>query len=296
MKKILLTIIGFAISLQIVAQSSYTFRILANKGDNKIEKTTGQVVAMRTGGTILAKEVLILSDNSYIGLMHSSGKTIELRSKGRFLASDIERTVKPKKVTVASRYASFISDRMNEPEEGNYRSRMNATGAVSRAAVSNKINVLLLPQVKLIQSEFLISWDNVNIDDVEYTVVIENIMSEVILETTTKSNSLLIDTSIPELQSQLVYIVSVKINNSDISSQRFGIVPENLNSELVAEYNSLKDELDETSPLSKLVLAMYFEQNEFYLDALTLYNEVITEYPDIEDYQILYNNFLNGIF
>ena len=66
-----------------VFAQSYTFRVIANKGDNQVKKAgAASATALKTGSTLNSGDELIVSEGAYIGLMHSSGKTTEVRSAG----------------------------------------------------------------------------------------------------------------------------------------------------------------------------------------------------------------------
>ena len=110
---------------------SYTFRVLANKGSNQVKRAgTTSTEALKTGATLNSGDELIVSDGAYIGLMHKSGKTTEVRTAGTKKVSDLEKNITVGSTSVASRYARFVASKMNEEENTNYRSKMAATGAV----------------------------------------------------------------------------------------------------------------------------------------------------------------------
>ena len=65
----------------------YTFKVLANKGENKV-KSGADWKALKTGASLVDTDELEVSDNAYLGLVHSSGKTLELKSAGNMTGND----------------------------------------------------------------------------------------------------------------------------------------------------------------------------------------------------------------
>jgi hypothetical protein len=70
--------IGLLISLLIgftsLSAQDYAFKVLANKGDNKVQKESGEVLDLNSRDLVYATDLIITSESAYIGLMHSSGK------------------------------------------------------------------------------------------------------------------------------------------------------------------------------------------------------------------------------
>jgi hypothetical protein len=58
------------------AQSTYAFKVLANKGANEV-KTGDSWTPLRTGASLKEGDEIKLGENSYVGLIHSSGKPKE---------------------------------------------------------------------------------------------------------------------------------------------------------------------------------------------------------------------------
>jgi len=286
-------------SVELVSGQGYTFRVLANKGSNKVKKAgTGQVVALKTGATLNAGDALVASSGAYIGLMHKSGKTIEVRKAGTMAVADLEKQVKTGKSSVASRYAKFVSDKMNEKASGNYRSRLNATGAVSRAVGDGSLDVMIPDNNnRVLGDNTVIRWEAES-EGATYVVTVRDISDEIIFTTETTKTSINLDLTAEGMQGQPLYLVTVvDKNNPDIASAQKGIVRVEEDDELFASLNGLKAEVPEDSPLTKLIYASFFEENGLLLDALTKYEEAIQMAPEIADFQELYENFLitNGL-
>lgn len=300
-------IIALLFTAETVLAQGYTFRVLANKGSNKLKKAnTGQLVALKTGATLNSGDALIAEDGAYIGLMHKSGKTIEVRKGGTLAVADLEKKVTTGTTTVASRYAKFVSDKMNETESGNYKRNMNATGAVSRGATGSISLMLDGESPEFLGNMAVIRWNpimenGVPVEGVNYTVKVKNIFDVEVMNVKTDKSSVVLDFTKPELQNEEgLYIIEVsKTDDAEYSSAPIGLRKKSGDdvNEIVNDFQSLKSEVSEDSPLSKLIFASFFEEKGLLLDALTQYEEAIKMAPEITDFQELYKNFLitNGL-
>ncbi len=282
-----------------VNAQGYTFRVLANKGENQVKKAgAAEATPLKTGSTLNADDMLISSEGSYIGLMHKTGKTTEVRGAGTKKVAEIEKQINLANTSVANRYAEFVMNKMNESENTDYRSRLNATGAVSRATGSAAINVMSPKQADVLGDKTIVRWTGPSAlaDGETYTVKVKNIFDEVIYETETAKSSVELDFTSDRMQNDAgLYLVKVyKSSDEEIASDEIGIkkVKSTDRADLQENLAVLKDEVSEDSPLNKLIFASFYEENGLILDALTKYEEAIKMSPDVEDFQQLYESFL----
>lgn len=301
-------IIALLFAAESVLAQGYTFRVLANKGSNKLKKAnTGQMLALKTGATLDAGDALIAEEGAYIGLMHKSGKTIEVRKGGTISVSELEKRVTTGSTSVASRYAAFVSDKMNEEETGNYKRNMNATGAISRGTAGSIVLMLEGESPEFLGNEAVIRWHPIKdaekkiIPGVTYTVKIKNIFDVVVYSVNTDKTSIVLDFQKEGLvNDEGLYIIEVsKSDDPDFSSAPIGLRKKQGDeaTEIANDFKSLQAEIGDDSPLTKLILASFFEEKGLLLDALTKYEEAIKLAPEITDFQELYKNFLitNGL-
>lgn len=282
----------------------YAFRVLANKGSNQVKKAGSSAAeSLKTGAKLNSGDEIIASEGAYIGLMHKSGKTTEVRGAGTKKVSDLEQTINTSSSSIASRYASFVMNKMNESENTNYRSRLNATGAVSRATGSAAINVMAPSQADLMGDVAILRWEapeGMEEGD-SYVVKVENIFNEEIYSEETDKTSLALDFADEAIAYDMgLYLVKVyKKGDDEIASGEIGIKKVKAGDRVEVQENlaNLKSEVSEDSPLNKIIYASFYEENGLILDALTKYEEAIKMSPEVEDFQELYNNFLikNGL-
>jgi hypothetical protein len=278
----------------------YTFRVLANKGTNQIKKAgTANPVTLKTGATINAGDELIVSKDAYIGLMHKTGKTIEVKEPGTLTVAELEKKIAANNTSVAGKYAQFIAAKMGEEGQKSLASRMNATGAVSRAVGDGAIGVMLPTSgTTVLGDRAVVRWNAPEgaPSDIQYVVTVKNIFDEVIIQDVTSKSMIDLDFTQENISSEALLIFSVmQKGNEEVKSADFGIkkvMPGDM-SEVEENYKGLQGEVDENdSPLNKLIYASFFEENGLILDALTKYEEAIKMSPDVEEFQSLYKDFL----
>jgi len=284
---------------------SYTFRVLANKGQNKVKKEgASSAVSLKTGATLDSGDQLIASQGAYIGLMHKSGKTLEVRTPGTKKVSDLEKLVNTKTTSVTSRYAKFLANKMNEKEKPGYRARLNATGAVSRALAGDETIQVLVPadEANVIGDNAIISWDTPEGMEVNtFVVTVKNIFDEEIMKEEVTGNSINLDFTSEKMQNEEgLYIVKVAAKeNMDVTSGDIGI--KKLAPSETTQYqeglSTLKAELDADSPLNKVIYASFYEENGLIVDAITAVEEAIRMNPEVDDFKVLKKDIIerNGI-
>lgn len=300
-KKISLILFSLVFTMGTAFSQGFTFKVLANKGQNKVKKASGELVTLKTGALLFEKEEILTSDDAYIGLMHKTGKTTEIRGGGSNKVSDLASKISTKKTSAASRYAQFIAAKMGEGDNNSLRSRTNTTGAVSRAVGDGAIEVLLPNSVDVLSDEATVRWNAPEgaEDGTQYVVTIKNIFDEVIYNEETDKTAVNLNFASMENESGL-YIFNVKKKDDDeVASGDYGIkkVSATDKPEVAESLKALRSEITDQSALSNLVLAGFFEENALLLDALTQYEQAIKQSPDVEDFKRLYEDFLinNGI-
>lgn len=281
----------------------YVFRVLASSGSNQVKKAdSGETIPLKTGATLMSGDEIITASGAYIGLMHKSGKTIEVRNTGVTKITDLESKLASSQSSVASKYAQFVMNKMNSEENvnSNYRQNMKATGAVERATGS-ALKVLLPSSVDILNAEAIVRWSGADeSENPTYIISIKNIFDDEIYSAETDKNSIAINFDDENLANEKLVILNVKVkDNADMKSGDYGI--KRMSSDDAASINenleSLKAEISGDSPLNNLIFASFYEENNLILDAMTQYEKAIISSPDVEDFQVMYDDFLikNGL-
>lgn len=281
----------------------YIFRVLANKGANQVKRAqSGETQPLKTGATLNSGDEIIASNGAYIGLMHKTGKTIEVRTAGTTKITELEKKLASTQSGVANRYAQFVMNKMNEDDgdvNKNYRRNMKATGAVERATNNASIKVMLPSSIDILNPNAIIRW-NGSEDGANYLVTVKNIFDEQIFKAETQKTSIKLNFDDENLANERLVILNVQVKgNDELKSSDYGI--KRMSSDdakaITDNLEVLKSEVSDDSPLNKLIYASFYEENNLLLDALTKYEEAIELSPDVEDFQSLYDDFLikNGL-
>ena len=297
-----ISIITLLLLSNTVIGQGYVFRVLANRGDNQVLKVDGTTQPLKTGAKLNAGESILAGNGAYIGLMHKTGKTIEVRTAGTTQVNDLEKKISAVKTGVANRYAQFVMNKMNEGDgdvNKNYRNNLKATGAVNRATNSSSIKVMLPSSIDLLNPDAIIRWAGGD-EGTNYIVTVKNIFDEEIFVTETSETSVKIDFDADKLANERLVILSVKSKEDEsVTSSDYGI--KRMSTDDAKSINEnleiLKAEVSDDSPLNKLIYASFYEENNLILDALTKYEEAVLLSPDVDDFKSIYDDFLikNGL-
>ncbi|MCV9385753.1 hypothetical protein [Reichenbachiella ulvae] len=281
----------------------FVFRVLASKGANQVKKVNGETVPLKTGATLVSGDELIAASGAYIGLMHKTGRTIEVRNPGVTKITDLESKLAKSQNDVANKYAQFVMNRMSDDDNvnSNYRQNMKATGAAERATGAGALKVMLPSSVDILNPEAIIRWTEApEVENASYVVSIKNIFDEEIYKAETNSTSMAINFDNENLSNERLVILSVKVKDQgDIVSSDYGI--KRISAEDASSINEnleeLKAQVPDNSALNKLIYASFYEENDLLLDALTQYEEAIEMSPEVDDFKVLYDDFLikNGL-
>lgn len=288
------------------SQGGFVFKVLANKGANQVKRATGTTEGLKTGATLKTGDQIIAANGAYIGLMHKTGKTLEIKQSGVIKVNDLEKKVAALKTSVTSRYAQYVMNKINEEEGGvrkNYRSNMSVTGATSRGKDGN-IN-LALPvgqdnKFNVYNPEVLLKWGAVETEEGSeapvYVVTVKNIFNESLYSTETSENMVMLNLDDEAMTNESnLYIVGVALkSNAEISSQEYAIKRVMLEDtpEVKTELESLIAEVDQSTPMGKMIMATFYDENGLVLDAMVNFETLIKENPEVVDFEDLYQEFL----
>jgi len=290
------TILTLFLALNIAVGQDYAFRVLANKGTNSVKKN-GTWEPLKTGSSIQETDAIKLGEGSYLGLLHSSGRTLELKESGEFKVSDLLSKVSTGSSSVASKYANYVMNKMTSQEGSGHR--MSVTGAVERATDNSSLKVFIPESVDLYNSDAVITWENIE-GEPEYTVTLKNMFDEVILEKKTSEPSIKLNFDDPKIKDEILVIFNVKLTDDEsVTSDEYGIkrLSKDESQEIDNILKELKAEVGDDSSLDKLIYASFYEDNDLLIDALTNYIGAMEMSPDVPDFEDAYNQFImrNGL-
>lgn len=269
---------------------SYTFKVLANKGDNKV-KSGAEWQPLKTGASLQENDELELSDNSYLGLIHTTGKTIEIKEGGKHKVADLAAKINTSGSSVTSKYADFVLSKMSAEGKKN---RLSATGAVHRGS-NDAITVFMPSSVGVFNDEAIIRWDSLDGSNNMYIVTLNNMFGDELLTIETDEPNIQIDLKNEQLSKENVVLLSVRSKDDEsVKSSTHAIkrLPEADAEKVKSTLNELMTDVDEETALNKYILAGFYEENNLLVDALTSYEQAINLAPEVESYKEAYVEFL----
>lgn len=292
MKTILLTFASLLISIASIAQS-HVFSVLANKGTNQIKKGTTWNSA-KSGSKVYKGNTIKVSANGYLGLMHKSGKTVELKTAGEYSISDLESKIQTSSSSYAERYTKFaLNIDGSEGAKHNY----NVTGSVERGG---KYSLLSDDTIKIIKEiPLIMPWTTNNTEDkVELKVI--NLFNETLYSNKDAGQNATIDLSKVSIKSTDFMAVNLFDPNSEDQepliekSYNLKLVSKDKADKIVKEYNLLVKELNLNSSLDQMILASFFvEKGLSNYAASHLYQASILS-PEIADYKGAFYQYLDN--
>ena len=257
MKKLIL-LTQFTLFIFLTNAQDYVFSVLANKGSNSIQQGT-RWNNLSTGFKVYQGNKIKISEGGYAGLMHKSGKTVELKTAGEYDIMTLETKLHTKTSNYAEKYAKFA---MNSTEniQGNANYDYNVTGSVERGI--DDYFILAKDEIKMIKSlPLTISWMTEIDEDVEVRVI--TLFGETLYKVKTENQSATIDLSdiADEGKMFLVNIYDIESGEALLEKgKRINMIMGKEAKPIKEEYALLKKELDENSAMDQLIFASFFSE------------------------------------
>jgi len=273
-----------------VDAQDYAFKVLANKGTNEVKSgETWQPI--KTGSTLQLSDELKLSENAYIGLVHKTGKPLELKTPGSIKVADLASRVSGG-TSVLNKYTDFILSSNSAEAKKN---KLSATGAVQRGE-SNDIQIML-PENQhsgIYNSAAVISWESHKAEG-PYIVTINNMFGEELAQIETPETQLQVELTDPKFAGENAILVSVfsKADPSKKSAEKLIKKLSAAEKERVkVSLGEIMGEVSEQTALNKFILAGFYEENHLFIDAVAAYEEAIKLAPEVPSYKEAYDDFL----
>jgi hypothetical protein len=294
LKLILLTAL-LAVSVLGNAQN-YAFKVLANKGTNEV-KSGETWQPLKTGSSLQSSDEVKLGDNAYLGLVHSTGKPVEVKQSGVYKVSELASKVAAG-TSVLNKYTDFILSSNSAEAKKN---RLSATGAVHRGVLAD-IKVMFPEKNQssgIYNNLAILNWDGTHVAG-PYVVTLKNMFEDVLSKEETPETTYKIDLTNAKYANENAILIEINskadpkmISNQYIIKKLSPAERENVKK----AFSELPAEVSEETPLNKFILAGFYEKNNLLIDAIAAYQEAITMAPDVPDYQASYEEFLlrNGL-
>jgi hypothetical protein len=289
--KLALVVVILALSMDGVAQE-YAFKVLVNKGKNEL-KSGASWQQIKVGSSLKAADELRVAENSYIGLVHVTGKPLELKQSGNYKVTDLAARVSGG-ASVLNKYTDFILSSNTGP-----RSNLAATGAVDRGVDNIKVYLPRTELAVVYGNNVTISWEN-DQSLKPYEVVFKSMFGDELSSLETSSNSIVVNLNDRNFENEDNIIVTVysKSNRSKASDEYTLKKLSKADRERIkSAYSEIATQTAEQTAFNKFLIAGFYEQNNLLIDAMPYYQEAIKLAPDVQYYKDTYEEFLvrNGI-
>ena len=290
----LILVLGFLFAISAAFGQDYAFKVLANKGTNEV-KSGDSWQAIKTGASLNTTDEVRLSENAYLGLIHKTGKPLEVKKAGPYKVADLAAQVQGGGTSVLNKYTDFILSSNSAEAKKN---RLSATGAVHRGAPGD-IDLLMPPGEfsSILNPTTVISWEEEDHDSGPYVVTLLNMFDDVLLKVETPEKTTRIDLSDPKLANESAILVEVhsKSDPSIKSADPRPMIKKLSSAEksrLEKEVQGALGEIDVNTAIGKFYMAQSYEQSKLYLDAIVAYEEAIKMAPDVSDFKESYDDFI----
>lgn len=279
----------------LMAQNGFVFKVLGVSGTVKKHSASGDV-PVSAGTKLMADEALIIDGSGYCGLMHQSGKGMEVKKPGSYNVSDLSKSVvaSGKQAKVTDRYVNYVMGQLSKEEaediNQNHRKYMEVTGSVERASTNYRIKLVALATNEVQPKTYNISWSANASKDPEYKLDVNNLFNETVFSAKTKETSAAVDFAplFAKHGKNLIVTVSV-LGHPEIKSKEysFKLAPETVTGDLGLT--------EEKSPVNFMVNGMICEEHNLYLDALAYYKEASNLEASVQEYKTAYDNLAKRI-
>ncbi len=297
-KKVSLIVLMLGMLVQGAFAQDYAFRVLASKGQNMVKGTSAEWNTLKTGAKLNKGDEVKLADNGYLGLVHSSGKTMELKEASTYDIAKLSSELGTGSQNIASKYADFVMSKMTpEKKEENRRKYASVTGAAERGASDASIDIYMPQSVAVLNNVAIIRWESIK-ENAVYTVSLKNLFEEKILVAETSAPFYTIDFNNEQIKNAIVenlVIVSVSLkDDASIVSKNAAIelMTEEDSKEYKVELSGLEANIGSETSINNLILAEFYEEKGLVLDAITSYENAVKLSPDVEYFQEAYDEFL----
>jgi hypothetical protein len=280
-------LILFAFVVPATAQD-YDFKVLVTKGKNE-RKSGGGWEGLKVGASLKKADEIKVGANSYLGLIHSSGKPLELKDAKNYKVADLVPKVSGGP-SVLNKYTDFIIS-----SNTTKRNNLTATGAVHRGP--NNIRIFL-PKTDMAYAygdSITIQWEKEK-GGPPYVVTFTTFFGDEILKTETNANNITINLNDKGFASENEFQLQVFSKKDRKESETYTIrkVKKEERARVKPLLTEVLNQTKENTAINKLWQAGFFEQEKLFIDAATSYQKAVKLEPAMQEQ---YNDFLirNGM-
>ncbi|MDN5203543.1 hypothetical protein QQ008_19300 [Fulvivirgaceae bacterium BMA10] len=301
MKAVSVFLMVSILSVAHLKAQDYEFRVLANKGENMVKKEHRNIdwEPIKTGTKLRKGSVIRIEKDAYIGLVHHTGRTYEIVEPGNYTVDRLSTALQTSHNGISAKYANYVLSKFSDNTadvQGNFKKYQSATGAVKRALGNvATLNVLIPTTSEIYNSEILIRWNEIAVDDPVYIINFKNKYSEPITSIETKESAYILNMDDHKFVHEELVIVDIQLKGDGrIRSGEYGVKRLTGEKELSVRkgLRELKGDITKRNAMSELLLASFYEDNHLLADALTHYESAITMAPQVDEFKMIYEQFI----
>jgi hypothetical protein len=269
------------------------FKVIACKGKVTLERTK-KTIAIGSGLT--AADQLLIEGPVYLGLVHKTGKAIEIKKEGRVPVSELMKLVSNKQSGM-DKLVGFVVQSV----VGSEGKKNELSGGVERSIAVNKVRMLAPRTTKVIEPEITFTWagSDGTTKEPTYIFTLSDDHQNVRFKKETKETSLTLNVAQLGLEKDKCYYWSVTQAGSNAQSfESYCVYPisDAESAAITAQLNALKQEQGATpTALDNLMLASFYEQNGLTYKAMGAYREAVKKGEGVEIFADAYAGFLRRI-
>jgi hypothetical protein len=288
----LLAIVLIALVCGNASAQDYAFKVLINKGQNEI-KAGNDWLPIKVGSSLKSVDELKISPNGYLGLVHATGKPLEVKNPGQHKVVDLAAKVGGGS-SVLNKYTDFILSSRSERTNN-----LTATGAVHRGTDIVKVFLPKPQQAIVFNDAISIAWEK-EAKTTTYVVRFNSMFGDELDKIEVADTTVSVNLNGPKLINEDNILVEVASKN-DPGTVSESYMLKKLSAGDKKRINTslaqITPEVTEQTALNQLFLASFYEQNALLIDAATAYQRAVQLAPNVPYYQEAYRAFLirNGL-
>jgi hypothetical protein len=311
-KALIFALIVLAIITRAYAQD-YAFKVLATNGNVNLKTSNKKIWS---GSTLSPTDEVVVGANSYVGLMHKGGKTLEIKQAGSYKISDLNSKVGAANSSTSAKYASYVAGEMAKADRQdinkNHRKYMAITGSVERANPNTAFAYFAYPKDQHANPTMDVLNSIVTVrlygsplqegiaKNKNFGIRILDFYGKVIYTQDIKADDkgeglVQLDFSKMQYKGEPSFILEVTVKEAKEPSKERSVYNINLVSSDSKFQEVKKDAAEysaEPSALNKMLEARIYEEAQLFLDAATCYEAAIAMEPNVDTYKIAYQDFI----
>lgn len=309
----------FAMAFSATMEAKPEFKVLASKGKIMVQRSSSGWETLSYNSKLFETDKIKIPDGGYLGIVHSSGRTVELKQSGEFSVSDLVKKISSKKGTASERLTDYVFDEMSQADDllasDDYHNSMEITGSVERsisddifagyeedseegrmAIMQDRRPVIIKSPHKtnLLDSEIAFVWYRIP-EAEEYVLTLRDRFDREVFTRKIMDTAVSVNLYDYNLEQDVYYFWNVMVaEKPGIKSDdcAFLLLPDEKVENIEREIANLCGSDSERSAIDKIMLGAFFEKNDLYFEAMKAYEGAIELVPEVESYRKMYEAFL----